>query len=247
MGVEPFYSTIVKHELYSNTRNLKQFFFRIFGDISFSGKKILDVGSGDGLLSFFAVHEGATKAVCLEPEAAGSSAGSLDRFVTVRSALGYDDRVTLVPVTFQEFDPGEEKFDIVVSYASINHLDEMACSTMLTDPRSRATYLQLFRKLRALTSPGGKVIIVDCSRYNFFSLLSLTNPFARTITWEKHQSPAVWARLLEEAGFVEPRLRWLTFNTLGSLGRLVLGNPVASYFFDSLFCLSVEAPEAAHA
>ncbi len=239
---ELFYAIVLKHGLYSNESNLSTFLYKIFGDISFIGKNVLDIGGGDGLLSFYSVYKGASKAICLEPEAAGSAPGVNQRFITARSALFYEDRVTLLPKTFQEFDPAGEKFDIAVSHASINHLDELACSTILTNMESRTTYLHLFQKLKGMLNPGGVVIICDCSRKNFFQLLGVKNPVAKTIEWDKHQSPSVWTDILKDAGFVEPILRWSSPNSFGAFGDLLLGNRVASYFFDSCFCLSVKNP-----
>jgi SAM-dependent methyltransferase len=237
-----FYSTVLEHKLYSNERNLRNFLFAQYRDMPFLGKKVLDIGGGDGLQSFYAVHRGASKAVCLEPDAAGSSAGASERFAAVRSILEHGDRVTLLPVTFQDFDPEGEKFDIVVSSSSINHLDEQACSTILTNKASRALYVQLFHKLKSLLNPGAVVIIYCCSRYNFFQFLGITDPLNKNIEWHKHQDPSVWKELLEEAGFVEPAIRWHSFNSLGALGRLLLGNRLAAYFLTSIFYLTVKNP-----
>ncbi|HXW71661.1 MAG TPA: class I SAM-dependent methyltransferase [Methylocella sp.] len=239
---QSFYSAMIEHGLYSNERNLRNFLDAIFSGISFLGRNVLDIGGGDGLLSFYVVDRGAAKAVCLEPEAAGSSAGVSERFAAAHMALGYGDRVVMVPVTFQDFDPAGKKFDIVVSHASINHLDELACSTLMTDKKSRMVYLQLFHKLKNMLNPGAVVIIFDCSRHNFFQALGIKNPIARSIEWDKHQDPAVWKELLLEAGFIKPLIRWQSLNSFGRLGRLLLANRFMAYFFTSGFYLTVENP-----
>jgi 2-polyprenyl-3-methyl-5-hydroxy-6-metoxy-1,4-benzoquinol methylase len=46
----------------------------LFRDIDFDGKRVLDIGGGDGVYSFYAAAMGAAEVVCLEPEAAGSTA-----------------------------------------------------------------------------------------------------------------------------------------------------------------------------
>jgi 2-polyprenyl-3-methyl-5-hydroxy-6-metoxy-1,4-benzoquinol methylase len=240
-----FYRVVLEHKLYKryrNERNLRNFLYAFFGDTPLAGKKVLDIGGGAGLLSFSAIHRGASKAVCLEPEAAGSSAGVRERFAAVQSALGYGDRVRLLPVTFQDFDPEAEKYDIAVSHQSINHLDEQACSTLLSNDQSRARYLEIFLKLKTMLNPGAVVIIYDCSRYNIFQFLGITNPIAKTIRWDLHQDPYLWQDLLVEAGFVQPAVRWASFNTLGSLGRLLLSNQLAAYFLRSTFYLTVQTP-----
>jgi len=96
----------------------------------------------------------------------------------------------------------------------------------------------IFEKLAALAAPGAKLIAVDCSRKNVFARAG-KNPLAPTIEWEKHQPPDLWADLLEQAGFENPRIRWLTFNTLRSVGRLLLGNRVAAHFLVSAFSLTM--------
>jgi hypothetical protein len=60
------------------------------------------------------------------------------------------------------------------------------------------------------------------------------------IEWHKHQSPKLWARLLAQAGFANPIIRWNSFYTLRSGGRLLLGNRVAAYCLTSVFCLTME-------
>ena len=145
----------------------------------------------------------------------------------------------LLNTTLQEFDPEGQSFDIVLLHNSINHLDEEACINLLKSSDAKARYDSIFSKLRQLGLPGSSLIIVDASRYNFFSLLHLKNPVARSIEWHKHQSPTVWARVLGEYGFSNPKIRWSSFNTFRELGRFFLGNRIASYFLTSHFVLQM--------
>jgi len=85
-------------------------------------------------------------------------------------------------------------FDVVALIASINHLDEEACARLHHDANARAAYRRIFRRIASLTRLGGRIIIADCTRHNFFAALGLTNPLCRTIEWEKHQTPETWAR-----------------------------------------------------
>ncbi len=85
----------------------------------------------------------------------------------------------------------------------------------MKDNNSKAVYHEIF----SLSNKGTKLIVCDCSRYNFFALLKIRNPFSPTIEWHKHQSPELWAKLLKEAGFINPKIRWSSFNTLGKLGK----------------------------
>jgi hypothetical protein len=98
----------------------------------------------------------------------------------------------------------------------------------------------LFEKLAALSRPGGALIVSDCSRENLFARLGIKNPIARNIEWHKHQTPELWAGMLVGAGFASPRIRWASFNTFRSAGRLLLGNRAAAYCLTSTFCLTME-------
>ena len=239
---DAFYAKLVKEGFYSNRRNLHYFLEMVFGDLECEGRRVLDIGGGVGLLSFCAVHRGASRAVLLEPEAAGSTTGVIQRFQATAAALALQESVLLRPDRFQEFDPKGETFDLVISYNSINHLDEEACIALSESAEARKTYLELLCRLRSMLNPGADVIVCDCSRHNLFAQLGLRNPFARTIEWHKHQSPYFWTDLFCEAGFEQPVVRWNAFNSLGAPGRMLLGNRAASYFLTSHFRLSVVNP-----
>ena len=215
---------------------------RIFEGVDLRGATVLDVGAGSGYSSFYAACAGAELVVSLEPEAAGSQAGVRHAFERGVSALGLPG-VHLVPETLQAYDPRGQLFDVVLLDASINHLDEEACMRLRDDSAARATYADVFGKLVGMSRPGARLIVVDCGRRNLFPALGLRNPIARSIEWDKHQEPQLWATLLTEAGFRNLRLRWLSFNTLRRPGRLVLGNRLAAFFLTSAFCLTMERPE----
>jgi SAM-dependent methyltransferase len=235
-----YFRTIVAEGLYSTEQNLRFHLDTVFEGVRFQDRAVLDIGGGTGILSFYACYRGAREVVCLEPEAEGSSSGMVERFHRLRSLLRCEGTVSLERVTFQNYDPKGKTFDLVVLYDSVNHLDEQACQTLTRSERSRRVYLDIFKKLHDCMNGGGKLVVADCSRFNFFSILRLKNPFVPTIDWKKHQSPRVWAELLEEAGFSRPRVRWTTFNRLGSWGRRLLGNPVAAFFLDSHFVLTMD-------
>jgi SAM-dependent methyltransferase len=219
--------------------NLRFYLTRLFEDIDLDGKRVLEVGAGDGTLSFYAACAGAARVVSLEPEAQGSRTNSTEVFARTAALLQLDP-VQLVPRRLQEYEPDDGSFDIVLLHRSINHLDEDACIRLHRDQDAQDVFRSLFGKLAASATPGAKLIAVDCDRRNLFGDLGLTNPFAPVIEWEKHQPPELWARLLDEVGFRNPKIRWLSFNTLRSPGRLVLGNRLASYCLTSTFSLTME-------
>jgi hypothetical protein len=120
---------------------------------------------------------------------------------------------------------------------SINHLDEQACINLLTDNDSYEKYQYICKKMYDIANNNAKLVVCDCSNSNFFASLRLINPFSRTIEWHKHQSPETWVSLLKEAGFIDPKIKWSSFNRLGNIGRFFLGNRFMSFFLQSHFCL----------
>jgi SAM-dependent methyltransferase len=211
-----------------------------FGTVPLKGRRILDIGGGFGLLSLYAVCCGAREAICIEPESAGVQTSDSEKtFTTLCEELGIQN-ARFVPETFQEYCRAfPDSFDVVCSCNSINHLDEAACISLLTNPASRAVYDDVFRQISKLTVPGSQVIIVDCSPHNVFARIGIRNPFAPTIEWHKHQAPETWAALLGEAGFAKPHISWLTFNGLGRTGRMILGHKNIAYMLRSHFRLEM--------
>ncbi|MEY9705701.1 hypothetical protein ABIE71_008444 [Bradyrhizobium diazoefficiens] len=218
----------------------------LFEGIDFRGKTMLDIGGGNGTFSFYAACAGAEKVICLEPEVAGSSTGMNAAFERTASFL--DQRnVQLLPHCLQDYESSDGGFDILLLHASINHLNESACIRLPRDSEAQGSYKQLFGKLASLARPGATLLVVDCAQRNLFADLHIKNPFLPMIEWHKHQSPTLWARLLGQAGFTNPTIRWNSFNTLRTPGRLLLGNRVAAYCLTSVFCLTMERQRHASA
>lgn len=239
--IELWLNTMIKEGPDTSKGNLQFQMDNLFGGINFKNKRVLDIGGGSGFFSFYAACSGAKEVVCLEPEAEGSSLGVIEKFQTLNRLLKRDE-VTLEPVTFQAFKPDGKTFDIILLHNSINHLDETACINLLKDDSSKEIYIEIFSKINSLSSKGAKLIICDCSRYNFFAFFKIPNPFCPTIAWHKHQAPATWANLLGDVGFVNPIIRWSSFAKLRHVGRVLLGNKFMSYFLKSYFCLIMDKP-----
>src|SRR5690349_16745503 len=210
----------------------------LFRGIDFEGKRVLDIGGGEGVYSFYAAAMGATEVVCLEPEAAGSLGGEMSVFERSRAALPHLP-VRLVAQGVEDY-ADAAGFDIVALIASINHLDERACERLHCDANARTAYRRIFRHIATLTKPGGRLIIADCTRYNFFAALGFTNPLCPTIEWQKHQAPETWASALAEAGFHKPRISWEPLYRLGPVVQWLLSNKGAAWFLKSCFRLEME-------
>ena len=237
--VERFYTLAVKEKLYANKSNLRHHLRMVFGGIPLENNRVLDIGGGNGICAFYAGCMGAEEAICLEPEADGVIADSVAGFQRMQ-ACGLSDRVRFEPVTFQRFVMQEaRKFDVILLYNSINHLDEWACINLLKEENARRAYRDLFEKIYNLSNHGASLIICDCARRNFYTDFGIRNPLAPMIEWHKHQSPKVWASLAAEVGFSRPKFSWNSFNSLGSLGRHLLGNKFAAYFLASHFRLEM--------
>lgn len=209
----------------------------LFRGVDFTDRRVLDIGGGNGIYSFCAAVMGAREVVCLEPLEAGSSGRVAQEFQRIRGALPAAP-VTLDTRTVQQY-RGAEGFDVILMNASINHIDEDACIRLLDDPKARDAFRQVFAHIAALAKPGARLIVVDCTRDNFFAALGLRNPFIPAIEWHKHQAPEVWARLLQEAGFGSPSVRWQPLYRFGKAGQRLSSNRAAAYMLKGLFRLEM--------
>jgi SAM-dependent methyltransferase len=237
-SVERYFSAVKGEWPHRNVGNLRFYSEYLFDGVPLTGRRVLDVGAGDGVYSLYAAAAGARHVVALEPEAAGSTAGVTDSFSRLQQRLGLDS-VELRTESFQDFDPADGRFDVLLLHAVINHLDEDATMEIGHSEAARQRYRTLFSKLASIAAPGATLIASDASRRNLFGRLGLKNPLQPTIEWEKHQAPETWAGLLEEVGFGDPRIRWNSINTLRRPGRILLGNRVAAWALDSSFCLTM--------
>lgn len=209
----------------------------LFPGIDFVGKRFLDIGGGAGAHSLYAACQGAQEVVCLEPETEGSSAGMQQAFNERAQYLGVEN-ARLVPLTFQEYE-ADAPFDIVFCHNAINHLDEDAVVRCHYDTQAQQTYIDLFKKMHRLCAQDGYLIVADASRYNFWATIRRRNPLMPTIEWHKHQSPRIWKRLFEAAGFRTVSIRWKSPARFGRLGQIALGNAWANYFLWSHFCMTL--------
>ena len=227
---------LFKAKFFSSKKKLRFNLENLFKGIDLKGKRVLDIGGGYGLHSFYAACLGAKEVICLEPVSEGSSDSSIENFTKIQDRFGVDN-VKLQNITFQEFKHDGKLFDLILSHYSINHLNESACKTLLTNEDSQKIYNSIVTALYSIAKPEAIIIICDCSSHNFFAHLGIKNPFAPTINWQLHHPPKVWIEILKNAGFSNPQIEWTTFGEFRRIGKLLLGYKPISYFLNSHFCL----------
>jgi SAM-dependent methyltransferase len=211
------------------------YFASFFSGVDIRGKRVLDIGGGDGLFSFYAAACGAASVVCLEPLGDGASPDAIDAFRHLAGSLRRQT-VTLDQRTLQEFET-PTPFDVVLLHHTINHLNEEATQVLHSNNEARQTYIELFRCIRGLTRCGGVLLAADVARRNLFGDLRLRNPFAPSIEWNKHQSPALWSELLNRAGFSHVHVSWTAPSRLKGRADRLMANGAAAYVLTSHFSL----------
>jgi cyclopropane fatty-acyl-phospholipid synthase-like methyltransferase len=192
---------------------------QVFKGLDLSGKAVLEIGAGAGIFSAYAAASGARRVVALEPEIAGSTEGFQAQIHQVAEKLDLP-ALEVRGDTIQEYESGQEKFDLVLSYNSVNHFDEPMCVELRRSEKARSVYREIFEKIRDMTTPGGLLVICDCSRRNLLGDLGIRNPVAPTIEWYKHHSPGTWVRMLQPLGFSRRRLSWYLMHPCGSWAGL---------------------------
>lgn len=236
--IEKFLQLIVDNKEYSSVKNLRFRLNQLFQDVDFKNKNVLEIGGGNGIYCFYASIMGAKQVLNLEPGGDGSTTNIISNFNKIKTVLGVDN-VDIKVSTFQDYIAGDAKFDVVILYNSVNHLNEEACISLKSKPESESIYKGLFSKIYNLSNSGALLFVCDCSNENLYPLIGLKNPIDKNIEWHKHQSPYIWKKLLEKSGFVLKDISWTTFNRLGKFGQLFFGNRFASFFLTSHFCLKM--------
>src|SRR4029077_12098423 len=128
--------------------------------------------------------------------------------------------------------------DVVLSVASINHLDEKSCVALGQSADAEKEYQDIFRNIARMMKPGAKLIIVDAGRRNFFGDIRMRNPMSPNIEWFKHRQPEYWAQLLGNSGFERPHISWSSGKLLRYAGIRALPQAL-SYFGQSIFRLEL--------
>jgi SAM-dependent methyltransferase len=228
-----------KMGLWNHGFDFPRFARQVFRQIDFRNKTMLEIGCGKGMLCLWAAMHGARHVVGLEPLAEGAydSSECHQAFRSMANQLELP-QARILPATVQEFDCPGNYFDVVLSVASINHLDEKSCVALGQSDAAKKEYQNIFRNIARMMKSGGKLIIIDAARHNFFGDLGLRNPMSPSIEWFKHRQPEYWAELLGECGFGKARIHWSSGKLLRYAGITTLPKAL-SYFGQSIFRLEM--------
>jgi len=213
---------------------------QVYQGVSLKGKNILEIGCGNGMLSIWAGMCEASSVVALEPLEDGSGSFNRSRvfteFNSITEALDIKN-ANIISQTVQDYQE-DMKFDVVLSNASINHLDEDSCINLKTCRKSRCNYINILKGIANKMKIGGKLIVIDCSSRNFINDIGLVNPLMKSIEWHKHHTPHVWQEICAEADFLNPVISWPSGRYLRYL-RIYKRPQLFSYFIDSVFRLEM--------
>ena len=221
----------MKEDKHANEAAFFHSFDYMFQDIEFEGKRVLDIGSGKGLFSIYVALCGAMEVISMEPEMDGACNNACFIQSERIDRLGLKN-IRLVAEDFHLWNGGKKTIDILLSFASINHLYESPYHA-LYHPETKAKYLDIAKKMKELLNGEGVAVITDTARYGlFFWLKNLGidrpwTPGVRTsINWRIHQNPTVWRTIFEEAGFSKTTIKYPLPYRLRRYGRLVANSAV---------------------
>lgn len=228
-------------DLYTTRRRLDFKMSWFLRDVDLRGRRVLDIGSGRGTFGVWCLLNGARELTAIEPEAAGSETTAAAVFRRVVSELDLDARVRLHRVPFQQYDAPDGSVDLIFCHYAINHLDEEACVSLHASVEAWARYVELLRRCHRLLADGGTMVVSDCARRNFWPLVGLGGIPGRSVEWDKHQQPALWCRLFEDAGFRIARSTWTPPYPLRRLGPFARSGALA-WFLNSNFTIQAHKP-----
>ncbi|TWU54485.1 Methyltransferase domain protein [Rubripirellula tenax] len=217
---------------HENPTGYRRYLSQLFGDTNLNDKRILEIGSGKGLISLHCGLSGAKHVISVEPEMEGSTSGVI-AIQNERIKLLSLENVELRQEDFNSLDIAEGSVDLIVMIAVLNHLYETPQNAS-RDKDAFDKYVAIAEKLHTLLDEGGAIIATDACRYCLWTQLRrigwprkwcLTQ---RTIDWRIHQQPAVWEKIFRAAGFSRFEVKYPVPNRLRHLEPLI-NNPVGNF------------------
>jgi SAM-dependent methyltransferase len=236
-GLDENLERIAQRLGYRNFSRWRQHANFVFAGTKLADARVLDVGCGQGVFVIWAALSPAAYALGIEPEADGSDLHQHRELLpTIADELQLWNLEWRKLFLHQLSIDRNGAFDTVLLHNVINHLKEDAVPSLQYHDDAYRSYVQRLGILHDLVAPGGKVIVADAGRRNWWNRIGMRSPFAPSIEWQKHQQPEVWASLFGAAGFALEELRWSPV-----LGRLP-SNGSLQYFTDSHFVLRFRRP-----
>ena len=211
------------------------FYFKnyIFEGIDLKNKKLLDLGGGNGIASFYAYHvEKSCKCTIVDPYEDGSH--TLMNLQYEKLSNLYDKAVTLHNDYIDTL-PESNTFDIILMHNSVNHIGEDIIADMETNQKSQIEYLTRLGKIMDRAKKGATIIVADCSSKNLWNDLNIKNILAPTIEWNLHKPPSVWQKMLEDLGCEHVSTKWTARRELLFFGKFLFSNRLVSYMTNSSF------------
>jgi SAM-dependent methyltransferase len=234
------YVSMMAREGHHNPPAFAHWLDQVFRGVNWKGKRVLEIGSGRGLIAIYMGMQGAARVVSMEPEMVGSTSGVIKEQRERLAALGLTN-VEVLAADFNTWDAKDEQFDVIVSRASINHLyhsEKHAGS----DPQTYDKYVEVARRIHRMLAPGGQFIATDSCRYGFFNAvrhLGINRPWTRKrsgVDWRHHQNPPTWKRIFKQAGFSQTRVDYPVPYRLRAAAPLV-NTALANFFLTGNFIL----------
>jgi SAM-dependent methyltransferase len=211
------------------------------GGTDLRGKRVLEVGSGKGLLTMFLALQGAELVVSMEPELNGASSLAIRTQEARIKRLGLRN-VSLMTDDLNKWHAAGERFDVIVSRASINHIFESRASAV-PGSYTRTRYVEISRKLCQALNPGGVALVSDACRYGLFNMARARAPWRMrpsSIDWRLHQNPGTWRSIFLEAGFRRTEISYPVPYPIRGFGPLIC-NRVANFLLLARFLLKATA------
>ena len=234
------FESILKEDNHDKPMGYQYMMEEMFGNVKIEGSEILDVGSGRGLTSVYMALNHAKRVVSMEPELDGANIGviNLQKERIEKLAL---NNIELITDDFNQTQI-QDKFDILVSNASINHIKESE-QHALKDKPTYDSFQTIAKRFAELLKPGGVAVVTDACRNAFFPMIRRAGlfpknwcPYGRNINLKIHQDPKVWQKIFLGAGFKRAEIDYPVPYKLRSF-RPMLNNPVANYFLQGCFIL----------
>ena len=213
-----------------------EFYFKnyIFKNINLNNKKILDIGGGNGIASFYALSASPNcKAWVVDPIVEGSNTLMINQFNNL--SKNFDSNQIYFHKDFINTLQEPKEFDIVVMHNSINHIGEDIIKDVKTNHKSYDKYINRIKEILERLSKKGILIITDCGRRNFFGDLGFKNPLAPSIEWETHCEPDLWRTMIERIGLYHIKTEWTSRREFGYFGKILFANRLCSFFLNSHF------------